>query len=89
MDILIQEIDRLTTTHIAENQSKNLKNLKETLKPNEAIIILDSAENYNFIVQDAFKRFHWNNSQATLHPYVVYLEEMRGKYTSTAYNKPN
>ena len=31
-------------------------------------IILDFAENYNFIVQDAAQGFRWNNNQATLHP---------------------
>ena len=39
---------------------------------NEAVIVLDFAENYAFIVQDAAQGFHWNNSQVTIHPVVVY-----------------
>ena len=74
MEKLIQEIDQLTTHHyIPEKQSQYLKHLKDTLKPNQAIIILDFAENYSFIVQDAIQGFHWNNSQATLHPFVVII----------------
>ena len=54
LDILIQEIEKLTTHHFtAKSQSNYLENLKETLKPNEAINILDFAENYSFVVQDA------------------------------------
>ena len=35
-------------------------------------ILLDFAENYSFIVQDAIKGYHWNNNKATLHVIVVY-----------------
>ena len=80
MEKLIQEIDHLTTHHyIAINQSQYLKYLKDNLKPNQAIIILDFAENYSFIVQDGIQGFHWNNSQATLHPFAVYYRESDGK----------
>ena len=43
-----------------------------SLKPNECIIILDFAENFSFVVQGAAQAFHWNNTQATIHPFVVY-----------------
>ena len=29
-------------------------------------------KNYSFILQDAAQDFHWNNSQATLYPIIVY-----------------
>ena len=32
----------------------------------------DFSENYSFILQDAAQGFHWNNSQATIHPFVAY-----------------
>ena len=58
LEILVQDIDKLTTHHfIAKNQSNYLKYLKEILKPNEAIIILDFNENYSFIVQDGGASF--------------------------------
>ena len=76
LEMLIQEIDQLTTHHyVARNQSNYLKHLKVTLEPKQAIIILDFAENYSFIVQDAIQGFHWNNSQATLHPFAVYYRD--------------
>ena len=30
---------------------------------------------YAFVVQDAAQGFHWNNNQATIHPFVVYYKE--------------
>ena len=38
----------------------------------QSIILLDFAENYSFVTQDAVQCFHWENSQATLHLLVVY-----------------
>ena len=37
--------------------------LQEKLKENELIILLDLAENYSFVEQDAVQGYHWNNSQ--------------------------
>ena len=34
--------------------------------------LLDLAENYSFLVQDAIQGFQLKNSQATTHPFVVY-----------------
>jgi hypothetical protein len=30
----------------------------------------DFSENYSFIIQDAAQGLHWNNQQATIHPFV-------------------
>ena len=46
--------------------------MKTSLRPGHALILLDFAENYSFLVQDAIQRLHWNNSQAMLHPFVIY-----------------
>ena len=32
----------------------------------------DFSENYSFIIHDAVQGHHWNNDQATIHPFVVY-----------------
>ena len=45
---------------------------KATLKKGEFLVTADFSENYSFILQDAAQGFHWNNSQATLHPFVAY-----------------
>ena len=31
-------------------------------------------QNYSFVAQDVVQSFHWNNSQATPHPFVVYYK---------------
>ena len=33
---------------------------------------LDFSDNCSFVLQDAAQGFHWNNSQATIHPFVAY-----------------
>ena len=69
---------------IAKAQANHLKIAKENLSGNELIILLDFAENYSFVVQDAVQGFHWENSQATLHPFVAYFRFSNGdlKHTS-------
>ncbi|XP_074109255.1 uncharacterized protein LOC141534013 [Cotesia typhae] len=62
----------LPHSFIAKEQAQFLKTLKETLKPNEYVIICDFAENYAFVVQNAAAGFHWNNNQATVFPVVIY-----------------
>ena len=43
------------------------------------IILIDFAENYSFLVQDAIQSFCWQNQQATLHPFAVYHNDDYGK----------
>lgn len=63
----------LTRHHFtAKAQNTYLKDLKQAIKADECILIGDFAENYSFIVQDAAQGFHWENTQATLHPFVAY-----------------
>ena len=52
--LLLDTLYKLTEHHfIVKNQSQYLKGLKASLKPNECIIILDFAENFSFVIQDA------------------------------------
>lgn len=71
---LAEKIVNLTRHHYTSKaQSAYLRTLKDAVKSDEECIILgDFAENYSFIVQDAAQGFHWENSQATLHPFVAY-----------------
>lgn len=73
---LARKIIHLTSHHfIAKHQSGYLKNLKEEIEEGEVIILMDFAENYSFVIQDESQGFHWDNSQATLHPFVVYYRD--------------
>ena len=59
---------------IAKNQNNYLRLLKNELKSNELIILMDFSEKYSFFVQDAVQGFYWENSRTTLHPFVVYYK---------------
>jgi hypothetical protein len=43
-----------------------------TLKTGKIAVICDFSQNYSFIIQDEVQGLHWNNTQATLHPFVAY-----------------
>ena len=45
---------------------------KASLKFDEAVLILDFAENHSFVAQDCVQSYHWNNAQATIHPFVFF-----------------
>ncbi|KAL5503158.1 hypothetical protein EMCRGX_G010065 [Ephydatia muelleri] len=40
----------------------------------EFVVVADFSEYYSFVLQDAAQGFHWNNAQATLHPFVCYYK---------------
>ena len=55
--------DSLRQHHfIAKAQSSYLSQLKEDLMEDQAIVMLDFAENYSFVIQDEVQGFHWNNA---------------------------
>lgn len=87
------KICNLTRHHfVAKTQTNYLKELKESLHDNEAIVLGDFSENYSFIVQDAAQGFHWENSQCTLHPFVVYWRDSPSnttKHTSFCFLSPD
>ena len=35
----------------------------------------DFANNYKFIVQDEIQGFHWDKTQCTLHPIMIYYKQ--------------
>ena len=52
--------------------------------PGQFIVIGDFSENYAFVLQDAAQGFHWNNSQAIIHPFVTYYRPS-GKLEHVSY----
>ena len=52
-----------------------MKDTKSSLTEGEVVIICDFSENYSFVLQDAVQSHHWNNDQATIHPFVIYYKE--------------
>ena len=82
---IVDDVYEVWTHHfIAKAQANHLKVAKENLCENELIVLLDFAENYSFVVQDAVQGFYWETSQATLHLSVAYFRSSNGglKHTS-------
>ena len=83
IDAICDAIDSLRQHHfVAKSQSSYLHTLKKNLPQDTAIVLLDFAENYSFLIQDAIQCFYWDNSQATLHPFAIYHME-NGKIKCT------
>ena len=73
VDLFCEKLDMLLSHYfIATEQSKFYKNCKSSLQCKEVLVTVDFSENYAFILQDAAQGFHWNNAQATIHPFVAY-----------------
>ena len=75
-DFVEDLVDRLCHlqchSFIASQQSKFMKEIKEGPIDEQILDIADFAENYSFILQDEVQGYHSTNSQATIHPFVVY-----------------
>ena len=69
-----EKLDKLRRhDFIAKQQSYYCTERKESLQDGEVIVTGDFSENYSFVLQDAAQGYHWNNAQATLHPFVAYF----------------
>ena len=76
IDKLVNSLQTLTThSFLAKSQAGYLRRRKDNIDDKTALFLGDFAENYTFIAQDAVQSFHWNNTQCTLHPVVVYFRE--------------
>lgn len=72
----VEKVDKLIThDFIYKEQSSFLRDKKESLKQGEVLTICDFSENYSFIIQNSAQGYHWNNSQATIHPFEVYYRK--------------
>ena len=60
---------------IKNSQAAYFEHLQLALSEHYVSVLLDFAENYSFLIQEAIQRYHWNNNQATLHPFVVNRRE--------------
>lgn len=73
---LVEKLVHLKSHHfISKAQAQYFKETKENLTETCCLVIGDFAENYTFTVQDEIQSFHWTNTQATLHPFVIYFKK--------------
>ena len=84
INLLVEKVDN-NTTHcfIAKFQASSLKQLKNTIGADEVIVLGDFADNYFFLVQDEIQGYHWNKSQCSLHPVVVYIRSSDNRVESS------
>jgi len=77
VDALCERLEALQThSFIAKQQSQFYDQCKQSLNPAEVVVSADFSENYSFVLQDAAQGFHWNNSQSTIHPFVIYFHDL-------------
>lgn len=71
IDTFCEKVELLRPhSFIATEQASFYATRKATLKKGDFLVTADFSENYPFVLRDAAQGFHWNNSQATLHPFV-------------------
>ena len=76
IDLLVEKVDALTThSFTAKAQAGYLKQQKAALAEDTAIVILDFAENYEYIIQHEVQSYHWSKDRCTIHPVSIYLKE--------------
>ena len=74
-DEFVETICEKVEILLAKQQAAFYNECKSTLKNREVIVTtnIKFSENYPFVLQEAAQGFHWNNAQATIHPFVVYF----------------
>ena len=76
MEKLSNTIVKLTKHHfVSKSQARSFSDMKRDVCIGEAVVVGDFSENYSFVVQDAVQGWHWDASQATVHPFVAYFRE--------------
>ena len=71
--------DKLTKhSYLAKCQAQYLNDKKQSLRSEEALVLGDFAENYQFLIQDEIQNYHWSKEYCTLHPAVVYFKDDTG-----------
>ena len=66
---------------IKRQQSRFFENRLSSLKPNEAVVQVDFAENYTCYHQDEVQSAHWNHQQVTVFPVVIWSKKANSNET--------
>lgn len=85
-DLFAEKINALAPhSFIASQQAQFLKEKKVNLEPFELLVSCDFSENYSFVIQNEVQGYHWNNQQATIHPFVVYFKNEKNELQHWSY----
>ena len=63
-------------SHISKALSTCLMNQKEKLDSDTCIIMIDFAENYQYVLDDEIQSFYYNNNQCSIQPAIIYYKNV-------------
>ena len=66
-----KNLNSFKSTITPKTVKQYLEHCQSTLPEDNALILVDFAENYSFIIQGVFQGCYWDNSQAALHSFVI------------------
>ena len=66
----------LLHSYLERKQNEFMNITKEKLTENECFVVCDFSGNYAFVVQNSVQGIHWNNNQATVHPFAIYHKNL-------------
>lgn len=74
VDIFIESVTKVRNhDYIAKQQAEFYKFSRDNLHEGEAVVVADFSENFSFVYQDSVQGVHYNNRQATIHPFASYI----------------
>ena len=85
IDMFCEKLKVLRPHAFNAAQQASFYECKSALTPREMVVTVDFSENYSFVLQDAAQGYHWNNSQATMHPFVAYYKDGSDKLCHLSY----
>jgi hypothetical protein len=71
-DNLLQKVYILRSTIMFISSNKFSE---DQLSAEECTVLCNFSENFTFVMQDEIQSYHWVNSQATLHHFVIYFKD--------------
>ena len=85
IDFTVRKIEAVIPhSFITKSQNLYIKQGKENLGFNEVLILMDFAENYNFVLQNEVQSYHWSHSSCSVHPVVIYSRNGDGTIIETS-----
>jgi len=76
LQLLSNDLKKLLLhSFLVKKQMEFLNYKKKNIMKNECIVICDFSENYAFVLQNSVQGVHWNNDQATIHPFSIYYKD--------------
>lgn len=72
VDTLIDAVPKVRAHFIAEKQAEYFRTTRDSSRDGEVLVVVDFSENYSFVYQESVQGVHYNNNQATVHPFAAY-----------------